>query len=237
MMHASTTRALARQSASEQAATELQAREMARQAKQAAEQAKLYADAAQDRAAQAQSRDQLGDQIRDQVNKEVNAALQGARDGAAQSDVSVQSRGGGRKIITIPDGKGGLQRIEIGPRGVSIDGELIAGTNKPITIDASKAIPTGVVDIVQAVGATLVLTIVGLPLARAIGRWINRRGTQPTIPTEVMSRLSNIENAVDTVAVEVERISEAQRFTTKLLTDGTKRGNTPPSSIGDHAIR
>lgn len=32
-------------------------------------------------------------------------------------------------------------------------------------------------------------------------------------------RLSRIEQAVDSIAVEVERVSEGQRFTTKLLAD------------------
>ncbi len=36
-------------------------------------------------------------------------------------------------------------------------------------------------------------------------------------------RLARIEQAVDAIAVEVERISEGQRFTTKLLADVTKR--------------
>lgn len=35
----------------------------------------------------------------------------------------------------------------------------------------------------------------------------------------IEDRLTRIEQAVDAVAVEVERISEAQRFTTKLLSD------------------
>ena len=189
-------------------------------------------------ATQGRQGDQLGDQIRDQVNKEVEAAIKSAQDAAAQSGVNVQSdRGGGRKVITIPDGKGGVQRIEIGPRGITVDGELIAGSNRPITIDASKAVPTGVVDIVQAVGATMVLSIVGLPLARAFARWIDRRGTRPAIPTEVMSRLSNIENAVETVAIEVERISEGQRFTTKLLNDRTARESSGTASIGTSAVR
>lgn len=161
-----------------------------------------------------------GQSIADQIKADVDRAVKDAQDAASQTGVQVQAdRNGARKVITVPDGNGGVQRIEIGSRGVSIDGELIAGSGRPLTIDASKAIPTGVVDIVQAVGATIVLSIVGLPLARAIARWIDRRGTQPRIPTEVMNRLSNIENAVDTVAIEVERISEGQRFTTKLLNE------------------
>jgi hypothetical protein len=36
---------------------------------------------------------------------------------------------------------------------------------------------------------------------------------------ELMSRLDRMEQAIDAIAVEVERISEGQRFTTKLLSE------------------
>jgi hypothetical protein len=36
---------------------------------------------------------------------------------------------------------------------------------------------------------------------------------------EIVERLGRMENAVDATAVEIERISEGQRFTTKLLAD------------------
>jgi hypothetical protein len=36
---------------------------------------------------------------------------------------------------------------------------------------------------------------------------------------EIATRLARMEQAIDATAVEVERISEAQRFTTKLLVD------------------
>ena len=38
---------------------------------------------------------------------------------------------------------------------------------------------------------------------------------------EIVERLSRVENSIDATAVEVERISEGQRFTTKLLADRT----------------
>ena len=40
---------------------------------------------------------------------------------------------------------------------------------------------------------------------------------------EVAARLERIEQALDSVAIEVERISEGQRFTTKLLSDREER--------------
>ena len=60
---------------------------------------------------------------------------------------------------------------------------------------------------------------VGLPIARAFARRMDQRSAQPRIPSEVMARLERMEQAIDSVAVEVERISEGQRFTTKLLSE------------------
>jgi hypothetical protein len=65
----------------------------------------------------------------------------------------------------------------------------------------------------------MVATIaVGAPLARAFARRMDRDGAAKISP-DVTSRLERIEQAVDAVAIEVERISEGQRFTTKLLTE------------------
>jgi hypothetical protein len=45
------------------------------------------------------------------------------------------------------------------------------------------------------------------------------RDSKARIAPEVTTRLERIEQAVDAIAIEVERISEGQRFTTKLLTE------------------
>ena len=54
-----------------------------------------------------------------------------------------------------------------------------------------------------------------------------KHGAQPApasarLSGNIEERLSRIEHAVDAIAVEVERISEGQRFTTKLLAEATK---------------
>ena len=41
---------------------------------------------------------------------------------------------------------------------------------------------------------------------------------------EISQRLARMEQAVDATAIEVERISEAQRFTTKLLVEKSHQG-------------
>ena len=46
---------------------------------------------------------------------------------------------------------------------------------------------------------------------------------------EQEQRLARIETAIEAIAVEVERIAEGQRFTTRLLTDRT--GAQPPVAV------
>ena len=65
-----------------------------------------------------------------------------------------------------------------------------------------------------AVGASIVI-----PLARAWAKRLETRGDARGIPADVSSRLERMEQAIDSIAVEVERISEGQRYTTKLLSD------------------
>jgi hypothetical protein len=58
---------------------------------------------------------------------------------------------------------------------------------------------------------------IGVPIARAYARRLEARPAA-SIPSDVAMRLERMEQAIDSIAVEVERISEGQRFTTKLLT-------------------
>lgn len=64
----------------------------------------------------------------------------------------------------------------------------------------------------------LAFCVVGLPIARAYARRVDRPAPRDLTP-EMNSRLERMEQAIDSIAVEVERISEGQRFTTKLLAD------------------
>lgn len=70
---------------------------------------------------------------------------------------------------------------------------------------------------------SVVLTIFVLaPLAVSIARLVWKRGSNPpprVIDTEMSDRMRRLESGVDAIALEVERISEGQRFVTKLLAD------------------
>jgi len=67
--------------------------------------------------------------------------------------------------------------------------------------------------------ASIVAIVVGRPLVKAIASKAEAESKNPQIPPEVMGRLERMEQSIDAIAVEVERISEGQRFTTKLLSE------------------
>jgi hypothetical protein len=67
--------------------------------------------------------------------------------------------------------------------------------------------------------STMPIIAIGFPLARAYAKKIERGNETPRVPSDVSARLERMEQAIDSIAVEVERISEGQRFTTKLLAE------------------
>jgi hypothetical protein len=69
--------------------------------------------------------------------------------------------------------------------------------------------------------ATAPVMAIGIPIARAYAKRMERGNDGPAIPSDVTARLERMEQAIDSIAVEVERISEGQRFTTKLLSERT----------------
>ncbi|HSA57565.1 MAG TPA: hypothetical protein VLE53_17765 [Gemmatimonadaceae bacterium] len=56
-------------------------------------------------------------------------------------------------------------------------------------------------------------------LTRGYLRRLEQRPHRTELSPELAARLDRMEQAVDAIALEVERISEGQRFTTKLLSE------------------
>jgi hypothetical protein len=56
--------------------------------------------------------------------------------------------------------------------------------------------------------------------ARAMWKRSSRPAPAPAVFTETAQRLERLEASVDAIAIEIERISEGQRFVTKLLSEG-----------------
>lgn len=74
----------------------------------------------------------------------------------------------------------------------------------------------------------VVAVAVGYPLVRALAKRWERQDSLRSAAADP-ERLARIEQAIDAMAVEVERISEGQRFVTKLLSDRESRAALPRS--------
>jgi hypothetical protein len=138
------------------------------------------------------SRDQLREQIRQSVKDAQAAAEKAAKDAQGQPTIVI----GPTPPLPPTSPSYGFQ------------------------INPSEAIPPQVENISIAFFIMIAAVIIGLPLMRAIARRIER-GTPVAapIPPEVRDQLQQISQSVEAIAIEVERISEGQRFTTKLLAD------------------
>ncbi len=87
------------------------------------------------------------------------------------------------------------------------------------------------------VPAVSVLTLVlALPISIAAAKRILRRTPRATpVPSDVTMRLERIEQAVDTIAIEVERISEGQRFVTRIMAERPSTAASNQAAQGDSA--
>ena len=92
-------------------------------------------------------------------------------------------------------------------------------------------IPPEAIQIVMAFFTTVTILALGIPIIRAVTRrWESKPQIQQHASPDVTARLERIEMAVEAVAIEVERIAEAQRFSAKLLAEQAKRSLARPDS-------
>ena len=91
----------------------------------------------------------------------------------------------------------------------------------------------------DAISAEFVVLALGIivPLSIALTRRLVRRPQPAAVPPDAehvsKTRLDRLEQAVDTIAIEIERISEGQRFVTKVLSE--RPLTVRPSAANEHA--
>jgi hypothetical protein len=138
----------------------------------------------------------------DQVNRDIRQAMRDAqqalREASQEAGLHAQHAQGGM-IVPTP------------PTPPMLPGMI----HDPF--DNSNLIPRQAVDIAMGFFIMCAVMVVGWPISRALGRRLERRGELPAaIPATLTEQLQRIEQAVDAMSIEVERISESQRFMAKL---------------------
>jgi hypothetical protein len=159
-----------------------------------------------------QSPAQLRDQIREQVRQQVEAAREQAREAgeAAREEARAAARASQTPQPPAPPGE---PVVVVRPPGV--------GGNE---------IPPQAVDLAIAFFAMIAVIIIGLPIARAFARRLDRKAVPPAMNRDVVAQLQRIEHAVEAMAIEVERISEAQRYMARLQSERAAEPAALPQS-------
>lgn len=139
------------------------------------------------------------EELREQIQQSIRQSIEDAQTSARDARVYVQ------------DGGGAAAGVPVG----------IATTQPPWTSDPAD-MPVRVQETAFAFFFTIAVIAIGFPIARALARRIDRSGTTTKIPREVTAQLAQLNQSVEAIAIEVERISEGQRFTTKLLSEQHK---------------
>ncbi len=163
------------------------------------------------------------------------SSVQGRRDEAARallkSPAGTARTGIEQRLAVIDDRMVQLERdIAVNGRQLALaPGALVASSEAEASSPGRQQPNAG-----QWTAMIIVFTVLVLcPLALAYGRAILRRASIAKPSPQLLEntqRLERMEQAVDTIAIEIERISEGQRFVTQLM---TKRAE--PAALGEGA--
>lgn len=162
-------------------------------------------------------------QLEREISERVEQAVSEAVNAGSEQAVT---RGSGQSPIIISENNGESVTLDFK------DGNLIISQDgNTRQIPWRDAVPEGAVQIAWAIPATLSILLIWWPLSRAVIGWIRRRGVvqqqDTALRQQFEARFENLERNLDTVAIEMEKLSEAQRFTTRLLAERGDRVTVP----------
>ena len=164
---------------------------------------------------------------------ELQAQVAGLEAQRAQLEVQLQNAGSraerqriqsriDRLDVQIREMNDGIAKLETG-----VAGQPAPAPAPRVTVTPSVGVPPRLPNIpsrpfdpTELVATSLGILFVAFPLTLAIVRFIWKRSTSaptPAISAEQIQRFDRLEQSVDAIAIEVERISENQRYLTKVL--------------------
>ena len=163
-----------------------------------------------------QRRESLSDQLisaRDRRNElagELRRALPGTDARGLEQQIQVLDQ----RLVQL--------ELDIAATGRELTMQRVAGgvTSAPSRPFALESLNPGQMTAISVVFIVSVLA----PIAMAYARRLWRRASAPATQTDftpIVRRLESLQQAVDTVAIEVERMSEGQRYVARVITEGS----------------
>jgi len=192
----------------------------------------------------------VGDAIRDAANRIAQNAMEAARREVQQELTELQAQRAGLDVAIRSEGPGPgraaiqvridrldreIREMERALENLSArtPGDAQTRQRPTFTETRSPNLPDfrqQRIDPVPIIGTTLGILFVAFPLALTISRYIWKRSTSapsPALSAEQARRFDRLEQSVDAIAIEIERISENQRYLTRVLADSKQ-----PASVG-----
>jgi hypothetical protein len=172
----------------------------------------------------------VSQQTRDQIREQVRASVQDAQRQVREAQRAIEAAQNQATTVRV-------ERIPTPPTPPTppdLPGQPGVIMIPPSGFNSPADIPPRAQELAMMFFAVMAFIVVGFPIARAIGRWIDRRANAPAIRTaDVEPHLLRIEQAIEAMAIEIERISEAQRYLTKLQTGAHSAPMLVPRNQGD----
>ncbi len=170
-------------------------------------------------------------------------AAQGARDAAQAARDAAQAGQSSPPDAPLPPDPPSPTGFQVnGEDGIPITFDFQNGNviikqgTRTTSIPWQEAVPKGAVQIVWAVPATLSILLIWWPISRAVVSWLRRKAVvnneNAALEARMRERFEVLERNVDTVAIEMERVAEGQRFTNKLLTERQDGVGVPANAAG-----
>lgn len=148
------------------------------------------------------------------------AELAAARADLASAAARIREHASAQREQALEEAAQAMAARALAPAAAQVTTSAGAGT-PPQLPDVPPGVQNMSIVFLICLAATIILT----PLMRAFARMLDRRSAPPSRATpEIQGQLTRMEQAIEAIAVEVERVSEGQRFATKLLADRDKVG-------------
>lgn len=165
--------------------------------------------------------------VRRRLSEQINSAM-GRREDVAR-DLRRASdpvdRQGLEQRLTVLD-----RRIAGLETDLAVTGRQLAAAPSRLSSGGSEA-PIDIPDNVAAMTGVFTIFVI-FPLVFVFARNLWRRGSIPKyqpaqLPADTTQRLERLEAGIEAIAIEMERVSEGQRFVTKLLSEAAPIAKMP----------
>ena len=164
-------------------------------------------------------RSELGTQMNSANDRrnELSRSLRNARPGPDQAGIETRISQLDARIMSIESEMAGVGRaLSAAPSGLQQTTSSTAPSPRFGPFSSNQITGLGVVGIIF-VAAPLVISMALIAMKRAA------RPPTPQLPKDVSDRLERMEQGIEAVALEVERIGEGQRFVTQWMSDRAQR--------------